>query len=218
MPRPSQAQDQALLDAGALLYPQLGCAALSVRKVAEAAGVNPAMVHYHFGSKDAFLTAVLQQVYEGMFSTLQAASQPGQGREGDVMERLARTLVALGGFVRAHRPLLGRLWADAAAGQPVVVAFVRANVPRHLGLLMQLQAEAEAAGRLRPEPPLARLSFMAGAVLAPMLMLGGAREMGVLPAMLAPMLDDQVMSDEALRRRIDWVLGALTAQPMENTK
>lgn len=212
MPRPSQAQDQALLDAGALLYPQLGCAALSVRKVAEAAGVNPAMVHYHFGSKDAFLTAVLQQVYEGMFSRLQAASEPrdsDQGAAGDVMARLARTLFALGSFVREHRPLIGRLWGDAMAGQGVVVAFVKANVPRHLGLLMTLLAEAEQAGRLRPEPMLTRLSFIAGAVLAPMLMLGGAREMGVLPAMLAPLLDAQVMSDEALRRRIDWALDAL---------
>lgn len=209
MPRPSQAQDQALLDAGAALYPQLGCAALSVRKVAEAAGVNPAMVHYHFGSKDAFLTAVLQQVYESMFSRLQAASEPGQGLAGDVMARLARTLFALGSFVREHRPLVGRLWADAMAGQGVVVDFVKANVPRHLGLLMTLLAEAEQAGRLRREPMLTRLSFIAGAVLAPMLMLGGAREMGVLPAMLAPLLDAQVMSDEALQRRIDWALDAL---------
>ena len=209
MPRPSQAQDQALLDAGAALYPQLGCAALSVRKVAEAAGVNPAMVHYHFGSKDAFLTAVLQQVYESMFSRLQAASEPGQGLAGDVMARLARTLFALGSFVREHRPLVGRLWADAMAGQGVVVAFVKANVPRHLGLLMTLLAEAEQAGRLRPEPMLTRMSFIAGAVLAPMLMLGGAREMGVMPAMLAPLLDAQVMSDEALQRRIDWALDAL---------
>ena len=209
MPRPSQAQDQALLDAGAALYPQLGCAALSVRKVAEAAGVNPAMVHYHFGSKDAFLTAVLQQVYESMFSRLQAASEPGQGLAGDVMARLARTLFALGSFVREHRPLVGRLWADAMAGQGVVVDFVKANVPRHLGLLMTLLAEAEQAGRLRREPMLTRLSFIAGAVLAPMLMLGGAREMGVMPAMLAPLLDAQVMSDEALQRRIDWALDAL---------
>ena len=36
---------------------------------------------------------------------------------------------------------------------------------------MTLLAEAEQAGRLRPEPMLTRLSFIAGAVLAPMLML-----------------------------------------------
>ena len=80
----------------------------------------------------------------------------------------------------------------------------------HLGLLMQLLAEAEAAGRLRPEPMLTRMSFIAGAVLAPMLLLGGAREMGVMPAMLAPLLDAQVMSDEALQRRM--VAGAVAHQ------
>ena len=70
MPRPSQAQDQALLDAGQQLYIELGCVGLSVRRLAEAAGVNPAMVHYHFGSKDGYLRALLQQYYEQMYASL----------------------------------------------------------------------------------------------------------------------------------------------------
>jgi AcrR family transcriptional regulator len=76
MPRPSQDQDQALLAAGAALYPGLGCAGLSVRRVADAAGVNPAMVHYHFGSKDGFLRAAAAALRGDVQRTV--AEQPGR--------------------------------------------------------------------------------------------------------------------------------------------
>lgn len=41
---------QRLLDAAARLIPELGWGAVSTRLVARVAGVNPGVVHYHFGS------------------------------------------------------------------------------------------------------------------------------------------------------------------------
>ncbi|MCE4553850.1 TetR/AcrR family transcriptional regulator [Roseateles cellulosilyticus] len=207
MPRPSQDQDQALLAAGAELYPQLGCAGLSVRRVAEAAGVNPAMVHYHFGSKDAFLRALLQQHYEAMFSALQLNSQG----DGDVMERLTSALMGLARFVREHRPLLTRVWADAQAGEAVAQDFLRANAPRHLGVLMALLQEAEAQGRLPRQPMLTRFSFLMGAVVAPLLLVGAMQSIDAVPAPLRAMVDGGVLSDEALLRRIEWALLGLAS-------
>lgn len=170
MPRPSQDQDRALLT---------GCAGLSVRRVAEAAGVNPAM-----------------------FSELQLNSQG----EGDVMERLTAALMGLARFVRAHRPLLARVWADAQAGEAVAQDFLRAKAPRHLGVLLPLLQEAEALGRLPRAPMLTRFSFLAGAVVAPLLLVGGLRAIGAVPAPLLALVDEGVLSDEALMRRIDWAL------------
>ena len=48
MARPSQNVDQRLLEAGLALLPQTGCAGLSVRRLADHAGVNLGMFHYHF--------------------------------------------------------------------------------------------------------------------------------------------------------------------------
>ena len=45
MPRPSRHLDRALLAAGRELLPVYGCARLTVRQVAEAAGVNIGMFH-----------------------------------------------------------------------------------------------------------------------------------------------------------------------------
>jgi AcrR family transcriptional regulator len=207
MPRPSQDQDQALLAAGAALYPQLGCAGLSVRRVAEAAGVNPAMVHYHFGSKDAFLRALLQQHYEEMFGALQLNSQ-GQA---DVMERLAAALLGVARFVRQHRPLIARVWADAQAGQTVAQDFLRANAPRHLGVLLALLQEAEAHDRLPSQPLLTRFSFLMGAIVAPLVLVGGMKAVDAVPPALLAAVDDEVLSDAALRRRIEWALVGLAS-------
>jgi AcrR family transcriptional regulator len=207
MPRPSQDQDQALLAAGAALYPALGCAGLSVRRVAEAAGVNPAMIHYHFGSKDAFLRALLQQHYEVMFGALSLNSQGG----ADVMERLAAALLGVARFVREHRPLIARVWADAQGGEAVAQDFLRANAPRHLGVLMALLQEAEGQGRLPRQPLLTRFSFLMGAVVAPLILVGGMKAIDAVPAGLLAMVGEEVLSDAALQRRIEWALLGLAS-------
>jgi AcrR family transcriptional regulator len=50
---------EALVDAAERLFADEGLEAVSVRSINKAAGVAPAAVHYHFGSKDALLDAVL---------------------------------------------------------------------------------------------------------------------------------------------------------------
>ena len=62
---------------------------------------------------------------------------------------------------------LGLTEKDFDAGQPVVAAFILRNLPRHAGLLLGLLDEAERAGQIAPRPPLTRLSFAMGAVVAP---------------------------------------------------
>ena len=205
MPRPSQGIDQALLRSGLALWPQWGCSGLSVRKVAEHAGVNPAMFHYHFGSKGAFLEAVLQQVYEQMFSQLSASA----ARDGPVLGRIEEALLTLARFVREHQALLARLAIDAAHGETVVQHFLRTNAPRHLTLLLQLLAEAEGAGLLVPAPPMQRFVFLMGSVAAPMMMVPAMAALGVAAA--ATQGAAQALNDEAIRQRVQWALSALVA-------
>jgi AcrR family transcriptional regulator len=177
--------------------------------VAEHAGVNPAMFHYHFGSKEAFLRTLLLQLYEQMYARLSA----GAGQEGQpVLQRLEAALLTLAAFAREHRALVGRLVIDAANGEAVVHDFVRANAPRHLGLLLALLAEAERAGVLRPAPPLQRFVFLMGAVLSPMLVAPAIAALGVAPAIVAAGVQEQVLSDEAILQRVRLALHALAAE------
>ncbi len=205
MARPSQGIDEALLRSGRELFAASGCDRLSLRVLAEHAGVNVGMFHYHFKSKDNFLRTLLQQMYEEGFALLSLeAAQPGQA-----LERLRLALRALGRFLREHRPFVSRVWSDAAMGQSVAREFVRANAPRHLGLLLGLMAQAEADGDLRAMPPLQRFVFVMGAVAAPMFIAPVVADIGIAGTLSGHALGAQVLSDAAIDTRVDMALDAL---------
>jgi len=52
---------ETLLDVAERLFSEKGFAATSVRELADTAGVNPALVHYYFGSKKKLLIAVMDR-------------------------------------------------------------------------------------------------------------------------------------------------------------
>jgi AcrR family transcriptional regulator len=213
MPRPSRNFEQALLQSGRELYAQLGAARLSVRALTQHAGVNLGMFHYHFKTKDAFLRRLLDCWYEEMFEQLSTSAQ----QAGPPLPRLQEALFFLATFVRDHAAVLGRVIADAAAGEPVAVAFMRTNAPRHLRLLLELMASAQRKGQLARVPPLQRFTFLMSAVNMPLLIAPGIRSLGVAPALLGAALHSQVMSDKAIRQRIDLALKALAPEAEERT-
>lgn len=209
MPRPSQGIDQALLRSGRELFPACGCGSLSLRALAEHAGVNLGMFHYHFKSKDKFLRTLLQQMYDEGFALLADQAQ----QQGPALHRLRHALRALGRFLREHRPFVARLWSDAAMGQPVAREFVRANAPRHLALLLGLMAQAEKDGSLRAMPPLQRFVFVMGAVAAPMFIAPVVADIGLAGAVSGGALGVQVLCDAAIDARVDMALDALRTPP-----
>jgi AcrR family transcriptional regulator len=70
-----------LLDAAERLVRDVGYERMSIRAVNKAAGMNPAAVHYHFGSKEALVTAVLERrlrpVWEGRLADLEELTAGG---------------------------------------------------------------------------------------------------------------------------------------------
>jgi AcrR family transcriptional regulator len=214
MPRPSQHIDRALLASGRALYPGSGCAGLSVRALADHAGVNQAMFHYHFKSKDAFLRALLQQMYDEMFDGLHHDA----AQDGPAIERLRHALSGLARFVRNHRAVIARVWSDAAAGQAVAHEFMRANAPRHVGLLMQLLQQAEREGAVIQLPPLQRLTFVMGSVMAPLVIVSGLIAMGITPGLPVPDMEAQALSDDAIGKRVELALSALRPPQAERMR
>lgn len=205
MPRPSSQADQALLASGRALYAQAGCAGLSVRKVAEHAGVRPGLFHYHFASKDVFLQAVLQGIYEDVYAVLAQAA----GENAPALERLETVLLLLGRFLREQGAVIGRIVADVAQGQVAAQAFVRTNAPRHLALLAGLMDAAEREGSIAPMPTLRRMGFVMGAVAAPLIVGRGLQLLQAPHTLLVSRLQPDMLSDEATRDRVALVLKAL---------
>ena len=208
MARPSRNIEQALLQSGRELYAERGAARLSVRALTQHAGVNLGMFHYHFKTKDAFLAQLLDGWYEEMFARLRNSAQ----QAGPSIERLREALFFLASFVRDHAAILGRVISDAAAGEPVAVAFMRTNAPRHLRVLLALMAQAQKEGSLAKVPPLQRFIFVMSGVAMPLIIAPGIRSLGVAPGVLGDSLAAQVMSDKAIRQRIELALKALAVE------
>ncbi len=214
MARPSRNLDQALLAAGRALLPHRGCSGLSVREVAQKAGVNLGMFHYHFGTREAFLRAVLQQAYEEMFArlTLEAARGPA------AVDKLRAALGVLGRFVRDNRPLIGRVLADALAGDALAREFVSDNLPRHVAVLRRLFLQARRTGAVRAIAFDQALGIVGGAMALPILAGGAIAESGRVPAARARSLHRNLLSDAAIDERIALALAALAAPQPRPTR
>jgi AcrR family transcriptional regulator len=208
-PRPSRNLDQALLAAGRALFPARGCAALSVREVADAAGVNLGMFHYHFKSRHAFLRALMEQAYEQMFATLTLEV----ARDAGPVANLRNAFRVLGRFARDNRPFLARVFTDALSGEQCAREFLRDNMPRHLGVLQKLVVEGQKAGLIVAIPFPQVVGLCGGALVMPILLGGALLESGALSHPVAGAVEASFLSDAGIDQRIDLALRAVTQAP-----
>ena len=209
MARPSQNIDQRLLDAGLELLPQTGCRGLSARRLTEHAGVNLGMFHYHFKNKETFIRTLLDRLYEQMFAMLVIQAAAAQ----TPVDNLRNALQVLARFSHRHRQLLMRIMTDALAGETVAFEFLRANVPRHLGVLATLIAAAQHDGRIVAAPLPQIVAFLGAAVIAPVLIGSALLEHGAVSAPWATAFDDAVLSEQAACQRIEFALRGLMPAP-----
>lgn len=204
MARPSRNIDRLLLQAGRELLTETGCRGFSIRQLAERAGVNLGMFHYHFKTRDNFCRAVLADTYEEMFARLTTRAEEG----ADPMEQLRGALTVLGRFARDHRPLLAQLLVDILSGEALVLEFFAGALQRNLTVIGRLIGEAQAAGRMKPLPLLQVVGMLMGTVAAPTLIVGTiAGQPWAPPAFAAA--DTELLTDEAIATRIELALGAL---------
>jgi AcrR family transcriptional regulator len=214
MPRPSRNLDRALLAAGRELFAARGCAGLTVREVADAAGVNLGMFHYHFKSREAFLRALLQSVYEEMFAELLQRARQLPTQDADAVDLLRATLQFMGRFVRANRAILSRVLSDATCGEPIANEFLARNLPRHLTVILGLIEAAQKEGRLKPIPAPQLLGFCAGSLAMPIIFGGAVVASGALGKEGSAALEAALLTDEAIDARIELALAAIgTATP-----
>jgi AcrR family transcriptional regulator len=98
--------DAAILASARALFGRLGYRATTIRAVAEAAGVNQALVRHFFGSKRQLFVAALQFPAEPLEQVMAALAESPRGQLGERMVRV---------FVRA--------WRDPATSQQIQAVF-----------------------------------------------------------------------------------------------
>ena len=101
-PRGESTRD-ALLDAATLVFAREGFAAANLRQIALAAGANPALIGYHFHSKEGLYLAVFQRIAarmrEGLDPLLERIRRELETPAGDSGERRRACLDLLLAFI-----------------------------------------------------------------------------------------------------------------------
>jgi AcrR family transcriptional regulator len=137
-----------ILDAASTLVAERGWGAVSTRLVAQRAGVNPALVHYHFGSKEALLRRAVVETIE---AEIAAAVQPLLAADR-LTEGLDAAFSAIDRFDPASPS--GVLLAEAmlrATRDPAVRATMATELAGFRRELAQRLRSAIAAGEVRSD-------------------------------------------------------------------
>lgn len=206
MTRPSRNIDQVLIATARELLPETGCRGFSIRQLTDRAGVNLGMFHYHFKTREQFLSQVLHDVYQEMFATLSFQAHADR----PPLENLRAALTVLGHFARDNRQLMRRLMADAMSDDATALEFFRRHFPLHLAVLAELVAAGQKAGQLQKLPRLQAITFLAGAVAMPNILAAMFTAQGGLPQEALDHLTQDVLSNAAIEQRVEMALRGLS--------
>lgn len=175
----------ALLDAAKKVLRQNGYSGLSTRDVAAAAGVPLSQIHYHFGSKQQLILAVLAVQNERLLER-QAAMFAGPEPLWVRWERACAFLEAdlESGYVRILQELIAAGWSD-----PELAASVREQVGGWFELLTSVvQRTSPTVGGTDPLTP-AELATLMGLLF-----------LGAEAAILLGMAEEQLPTRSALAK------------------
>ncbi len=138
-----------MLDTALQCYSTQGIADTSLRDIAAAAGVTPALVHYYFGDKAQLQQAVMQ---ERLMPVMARLREPLLEAGDDVAALVAGFVQGVGRLVEQH-PWLPSLWVrevlcEGGALREMLVNDLAPLIPR---LMAGRFDEAQRQGRMNPD-------------------------------------------------------------------
>jgi len=153
----------AILRAAIDAFAEAGEAGARTDAIAHAAGVNKALLHYYFGTKDGLYGAVLEEVFTGLAERFRGVL----GGPGSPGERLLRYFLAHFEHLGDSNPfarLLGHELMRARAGQSTRISRIVTLCfgPLYAALVALLE-EGMAAGELRRQEPGPAIQALTGA-------------------------------------------------------
>ena len=146
-----------ILDSAEKLFADGGYAATSIRRIADEAGVNPALVHYYFRNKKTLLQSVMERALEPLSQAI-AAMNKGPVASPQVIARLLLSMAA-------EHPNIPQLLTREVLlpGGEMLEYFSQHMAPRLGGALPALLRREKSAGRMRTdsEPAISALLIVA---------------------------------------------------------
>ncbi len=201
-----------LLHVGQELARAGGLRGITVRGLAQAAGINLGTFVYHFGTREAFIAEVIEHLYAPLYARLQAVA----ANKGAPLARVRELVAQLIDFAAGNAGFVLHVIADAAAGEAGARKFMQALASRHPALLLRAIRQAQAARLLPRGDSLHMMVFLMMAVAFPFVAATGLLRSGIVPRDFAAAAQ-RIAADAALaRQRLDWAL--LGLQPRKEKR
>jgi TetR/AcrR family transcriptional regulator len=142
-----QTTRQKVLTAAISEFASNGFAGARVDRIAEQAGVNKAMIYYHFSSKEGLHSAVLEHLVMGMVSQLRQSADAAESLE-DLLSRFAEVHISIFHRTPQMRQIILRELAD---GNPRSLkklsdAISKAGLPQRI---VEKFSKGQASGEIR---------------------------------------------------------------------
>jgi len=145
--RNSAATKLRLLDAAEHEFAARGFTGVRLRDIAEAAGVQSALIHHYFGDKQGLYRAVLDRVL--LPTSTESWTLLGSGRDLEgLLDGFAEMLLR---FHAAHHNLLAILRHEAIAGSDVLSEITRERTLPVITALRAVLVDAQARGQIRAD-------------------------------------------------------------------
>ena len=139
----------ALIEAGAEILAREGPTALTLRRVAQQAGVSHTAPYAHFADKPALIAAIATEGYRRLYAVLAAEIEAA---EGDPARQLVETASAYLDFAHQHPSLFEVTLSNVVDKHRQDPAFVEI-ASRCFSLVVRLVAACQSAGILERAPP-----------------------------------------------------------------
>lgn len=156
--RPPEADDRdlrrELLDRALECFAREGIAATSMRKIAEEAGVTPAMMHYYFGDKSQLVETLIGERISPAIGAMRDGLQTADDEDP---RSLARAFVQNAFQVIAANPWLPPLWvrevlSEGGAFRELLIEIVGSVIPQALAArFISMHAQGRLAAGIDPQ-------------------------------------------------------------------
>jgi AcrR family transcriptional regulator len=152
----------ALLAAGTELFAERGYDGVPVADIARRAGVNKAMINYHFGGKRQLYLAIVSATFSEIVASVERLAEAPR----PAPELLRELIAVVSGAVTRHHPhfctmMLREVLAGGTHLEPVLVA----QPARMLAAVQRIVARGVREGDFRPvDPVLTHLSLVGGLI------------------------------------------------------
>ncbi len=194
----------ALLRAAEEVFCERGFAGGSAGAIAKRAGVNKALIFYHFGTKEGLFDQVVQRYYAAHRQALQGAFE----RPGELGERMHRLMDAYFDFMADNSRYARLVQHEVAAGDHGRLGAIRKGLQSMLGWLEAALADQLTGAEDPARSPRQLFVSFSGLVI---------NYFTYAPALSEAWGDDPLGPDALAERRahLHWVLGALLSDLTE---